>query len=108
MIDTVIKGGTVVTPAGVGSWDIGLEGEKIAAVTMPGVLSTEGVRVVDVIGKIVVPGGVEAHAHAAANVQDGLPELVPGMPNAGPAVHSLGAIWGGTTTVGAFTPVNTD
>ena len=39
MIDTVIKGGTVVTPAGVGSWDIGLEGEKIAAVTMPGVLS---------------------------------------------------------------------
>ena len=54
MIDTVIKGGTVVTPAGVGSWDIGLEGEKIAAVTMPGVLSTEGVRVIDVTGKIVV------------------------------------------------------
>ena len=24
MIDTVIKGGTVVTPAGVGDWEIGL------------------------------------------------------------------------------------
>ena len=55
MIDTVIKGGTVVTPAGVGSWDIGLEGEKIAAVAMPGVLTTEGVRLIDVTGKIVVP-----------------------------------------------------
>ena len=108
MIDTVIKGGTVVTPAGVGSWDIGLEGEKIAAVAMPGVLTTEGVRLIDATGKIVVPGGVEAHAHAAANVQEGLQELVPGTPNAGPAVHSLGAIWGGTTTVVDFTPVNND
>ena len=99
MIDTVIKGGTVVTPAGVGEWDIGLEGEKITAVAMPGVLSMEGVRIIDATGKIVVPGGVEAHAHAAANVQEGLRELVPGTPNAGPGVHSLGAIWGGTTTV---------
>ena len=108
MIDTVIKGGTVVTPAGVGDWDIGLEGEKIAAVAMPGVLPAEGVRLIDATGKIVVPGGVEAHAHAAANVQEGLRELVPGTPNAGPAVHSLGAIWGGTTTVVDFTPVNNE
>ena len=105
MIDTVIKGGTVVTPAGVGDWEIGLEGEKIAAVAMPGVLSTEGVRLIDVTGKIVVPGGVEAHAHAAANLQPGARESVPGTPNAGPAVHSLGAIWGGTTTVVDFAPV---
>ena len=64
MIDTVIKGGTVVTPAGVGSWDIGLEGEKIAAVTMPGVLSTEGVRIVDVIGKQHVHCTIMAvHSH---------------------------------------------
>ena len=108
MIDTVIKGGTVVTPAGVGEWDIGLEGEKITAVAMPGVLSMEGVRIIDATGKIVVPGGVEAHAHAAANVQEGLRELVPGTPNAGPGVHSLGAIWGGTTTVVDFTPVNNE
>ncbi|MEE8477811.1 MAG: amidohydrolase family protein, partial [Gemmatimonadales bacterium] len=105
MIDTVIKGGTAVTPAGVGDWDIGLEGEKIAAVAMPGVLSTEGVRLIDATGKVVVPGGVEAHAHAAANLQPGARESVPGTPNAGPAVHSLGAIWGGTTTVVDFAPV---
>ena len=56
MIDTVIKGGTVVTPAGVGGWDIGLEGEKITAVAMPALLPSEGVRVIDATGKIVVPG----------------------------------------------------
>ncbi len=67
MIDTVIKGGTAVTSAGIGEWDIALEGEKIAVIAMPGVLSSEGVRVIDATGKIVVPGGVEAHAHAAAN-----------------------------------------
>lgn len=75
---------------------------------MPGVLPSEGVRSINATGKIVVPGGVEAHAHAAANVQEGLRELVPGTPNAGPAVHSLGAIWGGTTTVVDFTPVNNE
>ena len=52
MIDTVIKGGTVVTPAGVGEWDIGLEGEKITAVAMPGVLSMEGVRIIDATGTV--------------------------------------------------------
>ena len=45
MIDTVIKGGTVVTPAGVGEWDIGLEGQKITAVAMPGLLPSEGVSI---------------------------------------------------------------
>ncbi len=105
MLDMVIKGGQVVTPFGVGEWDVGVQGEKIVAVTLPGVLSDEGGRTVDAAGKIVVPGGVEAHAHAAANVQPGAPESVPGTPNAGPAVHSLGAIWGGTTTVVDFAPV---
>jgi len=75
MIDTVIKGGTVVTPAGVGDWDIGLEGEKIAAVAMPGVLPSEGVRSINATGKIVVPGGVEAHAHAAAMPHEGINAL---------------------------------
>ena len=105
MLDTIIKGGTVVTPSGAGAWDVGIQGEKIAAVAAPGILPEEGVRIMDVSGKIVVPGGIEAHAHAAANVQPGARQLVEGTPNAGPGDHSLGAIWGGTTTVIDFAPV---
>lgn len=105
MLDLLIKGGQVVTPAGVGQWDVAVQGERIVAVALPGILPDEGAKVIDAAGKIVVPGGVEAHAHAAANTQPGAPESVPGTPNAGPAVHSLGAIWGGTTTVVDFAPV---
>lgn len=105
MLDMVIKGGRVVTPSGSGQWDVGVSGEKIVAVALPGVLSTEGARVIDATGKVVVPGGIEPHAHAAANVRPGAREMVSGVPNAGPALHSLGAIWGGTTTVIDFAPV---
>jgi dihydropyrimidinase len=105
MLDTVITGGRVVTPTGAGDWDVGIIGEKIVAVALPGVLSAEGGRVIDAGGKIVVPGGIEPHTHAAANVRPGARELVAGVPNAGPLEHSLGAIWGGTTTVIDFAPV---
>ena len=55
----------------------------------------------------MVPGGIETHAHAVANVQPGARTLVAGVPNAGPLEHSLGAIWGGTTTVIDFAPCRT-
>ena len=105
MLDMIIKGARVVTPSGVGEWDIGIYGEKIAAVGLPGLLPEENSTIIDAAGKIVVPGGIETHAHAAANVQPGARQLVSGTPNAGPADHSLGAIWGGTTTVIDFAPV---
>ena len=105
MLDMIIKGARVVTPSGVGVWDIGISGEKIAAVGLPGLLPEENSTIIDAAGKIVVPGGIETHAHAAANVQPGARQLVSGTPNAGPADHSLGAIWGGTTTVIDFAPV---
>jgi dihydropyrimidinase len=105
MLDMLIQGGRVVTPAGAGDWDVGIEGEKIVAVAFPGLLPAEGTRVIDARGKIVVPGGIETHAHAVANVQPGARTLVAGVPNAGPLEHSLGAIWGGTTTVIDFAPV---
>ena len=105
MLDKLITGGTVVTPAGAGQWDVGIEGEKIVAVALPGFLPKEGATVIEAAGKIVVPGGIETHAHAAANVQPGARQLVADTPNAGPLDHSLGAIWGGTTTVMDFAPV---
>ncbi len=105
MLDMIIKGARVVTPSGVGEWDVGVSGEKIAAVGLPGLLPEENSTIIDAAGKILVPGGIETHAHAAANVQPGARQLVAGTPNAGPADHSLGAIWGGTTTVIDFAPV---
>ena len=35
MLDMIIKGARVVTPSGVGEWDVGVSGEKIAAVGLP-------------------------------------------------------------------------
>ena len=107
MLDMLIQGGRVVTPAGVGNWDVGIVGEQIVAVAFPGILPGTAKQVIDARGKIVVPGGIETHAHAVANVQPGARTLVAGVPNAGPLEHSLGAIWGGTTTVVDFAPVPT-
>jgi dihydropyrimidinase len=90
MADLIITGGQVVTPSGVGQWDVVVQGETIAAITEPGTMSTDGVKVIDASGKIVVPGGVEPHAHIGGPRQ---PERSPAEP------VSLAAIWGGTTTV---------
>ena len=61
--DTVIKGGNVVTPDGVASADIGVVGEKIAAVG-PG-LDVTGAAVVDATGHHVLPGVLDVHVHLA-------------------------------------------
>ena len=71
MLDMLIQGGRVVTPAGVGNWDVGIMGEQIVAVAFPGILPGTAKQVIDARGKIVVPGGIETHAHAVANVQPG-------------------------------------
>src|SRR6266436_211802 len=90
MVDMLIQGGRVVTPAGVGDWDVGVVGEKIVSVAFPRVFPAAATQVIDARGKIVVPGGIETHAHAVANVQPGARTLVAGVPNAGPLEHSLG------------------
>ena len=90
MLDMLIQGGRVVTPAGAGDWDVGVVGEKIVSVAFPGVLPTEAKQVIDARGKIVVPGGIETHAHAVANVQPGARTLVAGVPNAGWQRHRAG------------------
>ena len=90
MADMIIRGGQVVTPAGAGNWDVVVQGANIVAVTEPGTLSSEGARVIDATGKIVVPGGIEPHAHIGDKRQ---PE------RSGAAAVSLASIHGGTTTV---------
>ena len=90
MLDLLIRGGQVVTPSGVGNWDVAVQGEKIVAVTEPGTLTSEAAKVVDASGKIVVPGGIEPHAHIGDHHN---PE------RSGAEPVSLAAIHGGTTTV---------
>ena len=104
MFDLLITGGTVVMPSEAAQVDIGVQGGRIVAIGAPGSLIDEAVQTVDAAGRIVTPGGIEPHIHAAANVQPGVHQQVQGVANAGPLEHSLGAIWGGTTTVVDFAP----
>ena len=101
MLDLVITGGKVVTPNGVGVWDVAVQGERIVAVAVPGTLPTDVAKTVDATGKIVVPGGVEAHTH----VQTPLTPSAWGSDSAGPAETSKAALWGGTTTFVDFATV---
>ena len=100
MFDLVLKGDRVVTPHGVGAFDIAVRGGRIAAMAEPGGLpdSTVGsARVVDARGKIVMPGGIDPHVHCAWPIpsRDGKSHLLSGPP----AQVSRAALFGGTTTV---------
>ena len=59
--DTVITGGNVVTPAGTFVGDIGISGEKIAALGVS--LEAEGAKVIDARGHHVIPGVLDVHVH---------------------------------------------
>src|ERR1043166_6104233 len=59
--DTVIRGGNVVTPAGTCTGDVGIAGEKIAALGIN--LDAEGARVIDAHGHHVLPGVLDVHVH---------------------------------------------
>jgi dihydroorotase-like cyclic amidohydrolase len=99
MLDLVIRGGTVVTPQGLGAWDVGIEGERIAAIAAPGSLPTDAGRVVDAAGQLVIPGGIDPHVHTTWPV----PSLGGGHSlSAGPGHVSRAAVYGGTTTIADF------
>jgi dihydropyrimidinase len=94
MIDLLVRGGDVVTPQGVGRWDIGIKGEKIVSVGIAD-SSTEENRIIDATGTIVVPGGIEPHAHLAS--------LIGMHPEGrlftlGPEEDTIGMAFGGVTT----------
>jgi dihydropyrimidinase len=98
MVDLILRGDTVVTPDGVGAHDIAVAGGSIVAVAPHGSLAVPaGARLVDLAGRIVMPGGIDPHVHCAwpmPNPDGGPPGLT--MP---PAPVSRAAIHGGTTTL---------
>jgi len=95
VLDLVIRGGRVVTPQGTGSWDVGVQGERIALLAEPGTLPTDAARVIDAEGLIVAPGGVEPHTHLAHAIMSH-----PESPSItlGPEEDTRGMACGGTTT----------
>ena len=102
MLDLVIRGGTVVTPNSVGEWDVGIIGEQIVTVSEKNTLTRDIGREIDARGKIIIPGGVEPHAHVAAPIvfQPGNLETAP------PEQVSKAALFGGTTTIVDFALCN--
>jgi dihydropyrimidinase len=58
-LDTIIRNGTLVTPAGRLRADLGIAGETIAAIGQ----GLAGRQVIDATGELVIPGGVDPHVH---------------------------------------------
>jgi dihydropyrimidinase len=61
-LDLLIRNGTVVSPEASVVADVAVQGEKIVAVTAPGVIP-DAKRVVDAKGSYVIPGGIDPHTH---------------------------------------------
>jgi dihydroorotase-like cyclic amidohydrolase len=61
--DLVVKGGTLVVPyVGTAKSDVGVRGERIAAVA-ESIPSDRAKKVIDATGKFVFPGAVDSHFH---------------------------------------------
>lgn len=77
--DVLIRGGTVYDGSGAPgrSADVAIQGDRIVAVgTIPAAATAK--TLVDARGKIVAPGFIDPHSHAAPNIQT--PELAPALP----------------------------
>ena len=59
-IDLVIRGAQLVTPSGLIEGDLAIVGDTIASVGQP---IAHAQREIDASGRLVLPGGVDAHAH---------------------------------------------
>ena len=101
MVDLVVRGDTVVTPQGVGAYDIAIAGEQIVAVAAKGSLPvSDGARLIDAAGKIVMPGGIDPHVHCKWHLPN--PDGSAGLTEP-PDVVGRAAVHGGTTTMIDFT-----
>lgn len=91
--DLVIRGGTVATATDVFRADVGIVGETVTTI---GLDLPIGAREIDARGKLVLPGGVDAHCHIE-QLSGG------GIMNADTFESATrSAAFGGTTTVVSF------
>ncbi|CAG9176225.1 D-hydantoinase [Cupriavidus laharis] len=91
--DLIIRNGTVVTASDTMHCDIGIAGGRIVQL---GHDLGEAARVIDASGKLVLPGGVDAHCHLDQPMPDGL-SMADDF-----RTGSVSAACGGTTTVIPF------
>ncbi len=63
--DKIVTGGTIVTPGGTITGDIGISGEKIAAVGTDLAADASGAELIDATGHFVLPGVLDVHVHLA-------------------------------------------
>ncbi len=91
--DLVIRGGTVATAADTAVCDIGVRDGRIVAL---GADLPRGEREIDAHGRIITPGGVDAHCH----LDQPMPEPMVMADNF--ASGSTSAACGGTTTIIPF------
>jgi len=90
--DVVIAGGTVVTPADMFDADVGIVGDRIAAIGY----DLRGLRTIDAQGLLVMPGGVDSHCHIEQLQEAG------GADEETFVTGSTSALAGGTTSVITF------
>lgn len=88
-MDTLIKGGTVVTEHGVALQDIGISNGRIAALLAPGE-AVQAARIIDATGLLVVAGAIDAHVHFTGSNPYPEQELFDG---------TCSAAMGGVTTI---------
>jgi len=91
--DLVIRGGTVVTAADSSRCDVGIKDGRVAAL---GASLDGGRETIEAAGKLVLPGGVDAHCHIAQRGSKGT-ETADGF-----RTGSISAACGGTTTIIPF------
>src|SRR5215471_13024049 len=95
MLDLLVRGGRVVTPDAVAVLDIGVQDGRIVSLTAPDTTPTEANRTVDASGLLVVPGGIEPHAHLAHYISM---RTESEMYTLGPEEDTVGMAFGGVTT----------
>lgn len=88
-IDTVIRNGKIVSPSSTIEADVAIAGEKIVAVTAPGVIQKAATEI-DAKGRYVLPGAIDSHVHFRTPGYDYKEDWATG---------TAAAACGGTTTV---------
>jgi dihydropyrimidinase len=101
VLELIVTGERVVTPSHTGAYEIGVQDGVIAYVATRGSVNLEARRTIYVKDRIVLPGGVEAHAHIAEPMYTGWTGGEERwLQSAEGATRA--AVFGGTTTVLSF------